>query len=300
MMGTGNFNITLARQQNPTMKFGIALLPGMTPGSSASFIGGDLVVVPKGSKRVADAVNFMKFLLSDEVQVEVYAKALNLTTRSDMVDNKYFKAEPLVQDVAKALDRRPDAVHADLLRADQLAAGSVAEDAATGLLHRRQPRHGHRRRQEGDEGHRRRVVVAQRSRHRSASRPAGRTGPVDAPEALDRRCHAPKPAKRWSGSPTWPGAAVRPRLHRLPAGPDGLDVVAQLVADHARRRCVGLDNYKRAFDDSQFWVSFRFTLKYTLIITPILIVGGYLLALLTVARTRRCAGSPGRWCSSRS
>ena len=103
MMGTGNFNITLARQQNPTMKFGISLLPGATPGSYASFIGGDLVVVPKGSKRVADSVNFMKFLLSDEVQVEVYAKALNLTTRSDMVNNKYFQAEPLVQDVAKAL-----------------------------------------------------------------------------------------------------------------------------------------------------------------------------------------------------
>jgi multiple sugar transport system substrate-binding protein len=103
MMGTGNFNITLARQQNPAMRFGIALLPGMTPGSSASFIGGDLVVVPKGSKRVDDAVNFMKFLLSDDVQVEVYAKALNLTTRGDMVGNKYFKAEPLVRDVAKAL-----------------------------------------------------------------------------------------------------------------------------------------------------------------------------------------------------
>ena len=103
MMGTGNFNITLARQQNPKMDFGIGLLPGVAPNSSASFIGGDLVVVPKGSKRVDDAVNFMKFLLSDEVQVEVYAKALNLTTRTDMVENKYFKAEPLVQDVAKAL-----------------------------------------------------------------------------------------------------------------------------------------------------------------------------------------------------
>ncbi|MEO3856517.1 sugar ABC transporter substrate-binding protein [Acrocarpospora sp. B8E8] len=103
MMGTGNFNITLARQQNPGMKFGIALLPGVAPNSSASFIGGDLVVIPKGSKRVNDAVNVMKFLLSDEVQVEVYAKALNLTTRTDMVDNKYFEAEPLVRDVAKAL-----------------------------------------------------------------------------------------------------------------------------------------------------------------------------------------------------
>jgi multiple sugar transport system substrate-binding protein len=103
MMGTGNFNIKLARDQNPKMKFGISLLPGMTPGSSASFIGGDLVVIPKGSKRVDDAIDFMKFILSDEAQVEGYAKLLNLTTRADMIDNKYFKAEPLVQDVAKAL-----------------------------------------------------------------------------------------------------------------------------------------------------------------------------------------------------
>ena len=61
------------------------------------------MVIPKGSKRVDDAVDFMKFMLSDEVQVEGYAKLLNLTTRADMADNKYFKAEPLVQDVAKAL-----------------------------------------------------------------------------------------------------------------------------------------------------------------------------------------------------
>lgn len=106
MMGTGNFNITLARDQmvDHPFEFGISLLPGVEPGSAASFIGGDLVVIPQGSTRVDDAVNFMKFLLSDEVQVEVYAKALNLTTRSDMTDNEYFEAEPLVQDVAKALE----------------------------------------------------------------------------------------------------------------------------------------------------------------------------------------------------
>ena len=58
---------------------------------------------PNGSDRVDDAVSFMKFILSDNEQVEGYAKLLNLTTRSDMADNKYFQAEPLVQDVAKAL-----------------------------------------------------------------------------------------------------------------------------------------------------------------------------------------------------
>jgi multiple sugar transport system substrate-binding protein len=103
MMGTGNFNIALVKDQNPNMDFGIALLPGVRSGEVASFIGGDLVVIPKGSKRVNDAIDFMKFILSDEVQVEGYAKLLNLTTRGDMTDNEYFKAEPKVQDVAKAL-----------------------------------------------------------------------------------------------------------------------------------------------------------------------------------------------------
>ncbi len=109
MMGTGNFNITLANNQmvgppDHSFKFGITDLPGVDAGSAASFIGGDLVVVPQGSDRVDDAVEFMKFILSDNEQVEGYAKLLNLTTRSDMADNKYFQAEPLVQDVAKALE----------------------------------------------------------------------------------------------------------------------------------------------------------------------------------------------------
>ena len=47
-------------------------------------------------------------------------------------------------------------------------------------------------------------------------------------------------------------------------------------------RWIGLANYERAFGDTQFWVSFVFTLKYTALITPILIIGGYLIALLVV------------------
>jgi multiple sugar transport system permease protein len=48
---------------------------------------------------------------------------------------------------------------------------------------------------------------------------------------------------------------------------------------------VGFDNFTRAFEDRQFWVSLGFTLKYTLLITPILMVGGYLIALLTSINT---------------
>jgi len=49
---------------------------------------------------------------------------------------------------------------------------------------------------------------------------------------------------------------------------------------------VGLENYINAFTDSQFWVSLRFTLKYTLLITPILMIGGYLIALLVTPNSR--------------
>ena len=162
MMGTGNFNITLAQEQNPDMDFGVALLPGVETGQVASFIGGDIVTVPKGSKRVDDAVDFMKFLLSDEVQVEVYAKMLNMTTRGDMADNKYFQENPKVQDVAKAIAVGRDPLHAQVLRADQLAAGAVAADAAARLLRGHRPRHHHLRSPGADEGDRRRVTPARR------------------------------------------------------------------------------------------------------------------------------------------
>ncbi|MFL5672100.1 MAG: ABC transporter substrate-binding protein [Chloroflexota bacterium] len=107
MMGTGNFNIVLARDQmkDHPFDFGISLLPGTDAGKYASFIGGDLVVIPQGSKRVDDALAFMHYLLNDTQQVELYAKALNLPTRTDpkLTDNQYYKAEPLMGDVAKAL-----------------------------------------------------------------------------------------------------------------------------------------------------------------------------------------------------
>ncbi len=55
---------------------------------------------------------------------------------------------------------------------------------------------------------------------------------------------------------------------------------------------VGIANFERAFADDQFWVSLAFSLKYTLLITPILMVGGYLLALLTAPQHAARAGSP--------
>jgi multiple sugar transport system permease protein len=45
-------------------------------------------------------------------------------------------------------------------------------------------------------------------------------------------------------------------------------------------RFIGLGNYTRMAADNQFWVSLTYSLKYTILITPILMIGGYLVALL--------------------
>jgi multiple sugar transport system substrate-binding protein len=103
IMGTGNFNVALLQDQNPELDLGVTLLPGLN-GGTASFAGGDIVVIPKGSTREADAIDFMKFILTDEAQVEIYAKALDLPTRSGFLDNPYYADNEDVRDTAAAIE----------------------------------------------------------------------------------------------------------------------------------------------------------------------------------------------------
>jgi multiple sugar transport system permease protein len=49
----------------------------------------------------------------------------------------------------------------------------------------------------------------------------------------------------------------------------------------AAKKYVGAGNFIKAWNDPQFWISLEFTLKYTILITPVLMVLGYLIALLT-------------------
>ena len=49
----------------------------------------------------------------------------------------------------------------------------------------------------------------------------------------------------------------------------------------APKKYVGFGNFVKAWNDPQFWTSLEFTLKYTAYITPVLMVLGYLIALLT-------------------
>ena len=155
MMGTGNFNITLARDQmkDHPFDFGISLLPGVDSGKYASFIGGDLVVVPNGqqARRRRGGLH--------EVPAVGQHPDRGLRQGPQPDDPLGHGRQQVLPGRAarpgrgQGPGRRPDAVHPDLLRADQLAAGPLAADAPEGVLHRRGPRYGHRRRQDRDEGH---------------------------------------------------------------------------------------------------------------------------------------------------
>jgi multiple sugar transport system permease protein len=52
------------------------------------------------------------------------------------------------------------------------------------------------------------------------------------------------------------------------------------------KKWIGPANFVKAWNDRQFWISLGFTLKYTLYITPILMILGYLVALLVAPNTR--------------
>jgi multiple sugar transport system permease protein len=55
-----------------------------------------------------------------------------------------------------------------------------------------------------------------------------------------------------------------------------------LIAD---KKFIGAGNYVKAWNDPQFWTSLGFTLKYTVLITPILMISGFAIALLTATNT---------------
>lgn len=102
MVGTGAFGIAAMKKDHPDIEFGISPLPGKD-GKSSSFAGGDCIGIPKGSKNVKEAFEFLTFFLNEDVQVENLAKAGGLPLRLDLVDNKYSKADPRYITVANAM-----------------------------------------------------------------------------------------------------------------------------------------------------------------------------------------------------
>ncbi len=103
IQGTGGFLLSELKKDVPDMNFGVTFLPGVKKGQVSSFVGGDVVAIPKGSKHLAAAKAFIAWELTDEAQLEGLAKNNILPSRPALADNKYFKADPRVVVTAKAI-----------------------------------------------------------------------------------------------------------------------------------------------------------------------------------------------------
>jgi multiple sugar transport system substrate-binding protein len=103
IQGSGGFIISDLKHDAPNLNFGVTFLPGMKDGEVSAFVGGDVVAIPVGSKRLPLAKAFIAWELTDEAQLEGLAKNNILPSRPALADNKYFAADPRIVTTAKAL-----------------------------------------------------------------------------------------------------------------------------------------------------------------------------------------------------
>lgn len=102
MAGSGAFSISVLKNDFPDLDFGIAFLPGKDGGES-SFAGGDNIAIPAGSENVEAAFEFIDWMLSEEVQLELIAQTGQLPVRTDLAENEYFEADPRLTTNARAM-----------------------------------------------------------------------------------------------------------------------------------------------------------------------------------------------------
>lgn len=92
MLGTGSFAIGLLKKEHPEINFGVTMLPGEKGGTS-SFAGGDSIAISATSKHKKEAWEFITWTLSNEVQIDQFAKNGSIPVRADQVDNVYSKQD---------------------------------------------------------------------------------------------------------------------------------------------------------------------------------------------------------------
>jgi multiple sugar transport system substrate-binding protein len=92
-VGVMFYPATLLSSTQGTVDVGVAGIPGPGGGSS-TFVGGDGIGISKDSQKAAQAWNFLSWLMSEEAQVEVLGKNLDVVSRSDLTNNKYAVQDP--------------------------------------------------------------------------------------------------------------------------------------------------------------------------------------------------------------
>lgn len=97
MQMSGFWNFTLIPRQNPSLNFGVALLPkpGPEKGFSAAFAGGEMFVVLKNSKHPKEAIKLIKFLLEEENALEIVKVQHNVVpTYKASINHPYYQTHP--------------------------------------------------------------------------------------------------------------------------------------------------------------------------------------------------------------
>lgn len=102
MAGTGAFAINNLKTNFPDLDFGVTFLPGREEGAS-SFAGGDSIAIPAGSPYPEQAFEFIKWMSSDEVQLNYYAQENSLPVRTDLAENEFFAKDPRLTTAAQAM-----------------------------------------------------------------------------------------------------------------------------------------------------------------------------------------------------
>ena len=103
MAGSGAFSIATLKNNHPEIDFGLTFLPGQEGGVS-SFAGGDSIAITSSSQHVAEAFEFIEWVLSDEIQLEMFAARGQLPLRADLIDNEYSREDPRLITNAEAMN----------------------------------------------------------------------------------------------------------------------------------------------------------------------------------------------------
>jgi multiple sugar transport system substrate-binding protein len=101
IVGAGAFELSTLKTKNSNINFGVAPIPGETSGTS-SFAGGDDIAIPRGSKHVKEAFDFIQWCLQDDQQVGIFAKNGGLPVRTDLASNQYSQQDPRYITVSNA------------------------------------------------------------------------------------------------------------------------------------------------------------------------------------------------------
>ena len=78
---------------------GVAPIPGTKEGKTSTFLGGDAMGISKDSKHVAQAWNFLYWLMQSDAQKEVFADQGDTASNIQTLETAYKDADPRVQTI---------------------------------------------------------------------------------------------------------------------------------------------------------------------------------------------------------